>query len=895
MASSLKVGNYPFKSTENKWQEIWQQNKTYETSNQSDKKCYVLEMLPYPSGRLHMGHVRNYAIGDAIARFLKANGLNVLHPMGWDAFGLPAENAAIQNNSHPGDWTVGNIAEMKKQLNALGFSYDWEREVTTCHHDYYGHEQKIFLDFYKKGLVERKESWVNWDPVDNTVLANEQVIDGKGWRTGALVEKRKLNQWSIKITQYAESLLNDLDTLTGWPEKVTKMQENWIGKSQGASFVFKIVPNDVLKHDSSCGGECAEIPVFTTRPETLYGASFCAISPNHPLVEALLSSGANSGLAAFVAQCQQMATSEEAISTAEKLGFNTGLFVAHPFDDSVKLPVYIANFVLMEYGTGAIFGCPAHDERDFEFATKYGLKITKVVEPLDANSKDDAPLPYTGPGVMVNSGFMDGLSVEDARKASIKKLEDAGQGQGKTLYRLRDWSVSRQRYWGCPIPFIHCDDCGAVPVPESDLPVKLPTDVSFDKPGNPLDHHPTWKHVSCPSCGKKAVRETDTLDTFFESSWYFLRYISPKESTPFNREDCNNWMPVDWYIGGIEHAVLHLLYARFFTKALRDCGYLNVDEPFKNLITQGMVCHATYKDEKGNWLYPEDVVLNDANETVHKQTGEKVKVGGAEKMSKSKKNLVDPQTIMDSHGADVARLFILSDTPIDRDFDWNTDALDGAWRYLNKVWRVAHEAFDLLKTMGQEPAYYFGCEAPSEAGNSGTKDVPLIKKAHQFLEKIADAYKVHAFNKVIAFHRELAREIERELESNGEALANDLTADNLRQVMEIFLHTLAPIAPHITHDLWDNLHGMAVGDDDAAVSILYNQPWPQVNRAFTKVDEITIVVQINGKLRCNFKVSPEAGKDVLENLALDAAKPHLNGAPHKKIIVVPGRLVNIVV
>ena len=832
---------YPFQSVEEKWQHIWDRQDLYKTSEQGNKqKCYVLEMLPYPSGRLHMGHVRNYAIGDAIARFKTAQGFDVLHPMGWDAFGLPAENAAIQHNTPPGQWTIQNIAEMKKQLQRLGFSYDWQREVATCQPDYYGHEQKIFLDFYKRGLIYRKESWVNWDPAENTVLANEQVVNGRGWRSGAVVEKRKLNQWSIKITAYADSLLKDLDQLKGWPEKVTKMQENWIGRSEGALVKFK------LQHDPM-----QTLEIFTTRPETLFGASFCAIAPTHPLTEQVATQ--NADLRDFIAECQKMITTEEAVSTVEKKGFDTGLRVIHPFDDQKTLPVYVANFVLMDYGTGALFGCPAHDERDFEFATKYQLPIQRVIS-------GDQPLPYIGSGVMINSFFLDGLTTEKAIEEAIHHLEETHRGEGRTTYRLRDWSVSRQRYWGCPIPIIHCQSCGAVPVSEKDLPVILPQDVTFDKPGNPLDHHPTWKHVNCPACGQKAFRETDTLDTFFESSWYFMRYINPRCDQPLDKEKCQKWLPVDWYIGGVEHAVLHLLYARFFTKALRDCGYLTVDEPFQNLITQGMVCHETYQDTKGQWLYPQEVVKNSTGQAVHFETGEKAFIGRAEKMSKSKRNVVDPQQIVESYGADVARFFILSDTPPERDFDWNTEALDGSWRYLNRVWRVVNDMTNATK---------------------GEGETTLLKKAHQYLAKLTDAYERNAFNKAIAFHRELTREVEEQ--------GVQTPPEQLNQVLRILVQTLVPIAPHLAHELWSQV----TADSDA---VLHNQAWLKFDPALAAVEEITIAVQVNGKLKGFFVIAPDSDNLVLEQqaLALPAVSDVVKDLRPRRVIVVPNRIVNVV-
>lgn len=833
---------YPFRNIEAKWQKYWQENQSYKVANEGSKpKCYVLEMLPYPSGRLHMGHVRNYAIGDAIARFKTALGFRVLHPMGWDAFGLPAENAAMQNKSHPKTWTVQNIADMRKQLDRLGFSYDWDREVATCHPDYYGHEQKLFLDFYNKGLIYRKESWVNWDPVENTVLANEQVVNGKGWRSGAAVEKRKLNQWSVKITAYAQQLLDDLKKIENtWPEKVVKMQENWIGRSEGALVHFQLTD------------QAKVIEIFTTCPETLYGAAFCAIAPTHPIAEKVAKT--NADLAAFIEDCQKMTTTEEAISTAEKKGFNTGLFVFHPFDSNIKIPVYVANFVLMEYGTGAIFGCPAHDERDHEFATKYNLPIKQVVETTES-------LPYMGEGILIHSNFLDGLDRHQGFERAVQELEKLKKGERQISYRLRDWSVSRQRYWGCPIPFIHCDSCGAVPVPEDHLPVTLPDDVSFEKPGNPLDHHPTWKHVDCPKCGKPAVRETDTLDTFFESSWYFLRYCCPRSDEPIDKKLCANWMPVDWYVGGVEHAVLHLLYSRFFTKVLRDLGYLKFDEPFTNLLTQGMVCHETYQDDKGQWLYPYEVEKDSKGNLVYIQTNAAVTVGRSEKMSKSKKNSVDPQQIVDTYGADVARLFVLSDTPPDRDFDWNTEALDGSWRYVNRVWRLVNEALPLLE-------------------NNQNTDDALKKKAHQYLEKLNDSYEKNAFNKVLAFNRELARLIEDSLETSSK--------ESLKEALTILIQTLAPITPHLCHELWDK-----VNPDQ----ILLSQKWPALDKELAAVDEITIAVQVNGKLRGSFTTVPNTPQQVMEEKALSL--PHviaiLEGKTPKRVIVIPNRIVNVVV
>lgn len=845
---------YPFRDIEQKWQKIWQDKESYKVLNtQTTKpKSYVLEMFPYPSGKLHMGHVRNYSIGDTIARFKRAQGYEVLHPMGWDAFGLPAENAAAQNNTNPAAWTVQNIAAMKKEFQLLGFGFDWDRELASCMPNYYGLEQKIFLDFYNKGLAYRTESWVNWDPVDHCVLANEQVINGRGWRSDALVEKRKLMQWSLKITDYCDELLNDLTLLTGWPEKVVKMQENWIGRSEGAFVQFDIV------------GMSQKLDVFTTRPETLFGASFCAIAPTHPLAEKCAQT--NPKLSLFIDECQRTMTTEAALSTAEKKGFDTGLKIQHPFISDVFLPLYVANFVLMDYGTGAIFACPAHDERDHEFACKYNLPILQVVAPGSSEEIINVKTkPYTGLGKMINSDFLNDLPIHQARSQVIKKLEEQTQGKKQVTYRLRDWSISRQRYWGCPIPMIHCDHCGVVPVPEGDLPVVLPEDVSFDKTGNPLDHHPTWKHVNCPTCQKPALRETDTLDTFFESSWYFLRFCDVQSKTPINKEAIDKWMTVDWYIGGIEHAVLHLLYSRFFTKALRDCGYISLSEPFKNLLTQGMVCHETYKDEAGQWLYPEEVMRLPSGQYVTVGGEKPVVVGRCEKMAKSKKNLIDPQAIIDTYGADAARLFTLSDTPPDRDFDWSEEGIEGSWRYLNRLWRLIEDVVEKKGRLGKSE-----------------DSLVLAKKTHQLIQKITRSYEKNGFNKAIAFARELTRVIE-------DSVADDaISYQQLSDSSKILIQLLAPLVPHNASELWEKLDGNG---------LIIDASWPQVDPNLAAMEEVTIAVQVNGKMRGSFVIASDSDEaSLLEAaIALSTVQKDMNGRSIRRHIIIPNRIVNIVV
>ena len=920
----MTPARYNFRETEAKWQKIWDEQKTFAAAEDlSRPKYYVLEMFPYPSGHIHMGHVRNYALGDVVARYRRARGYNVLHPMGWDAFGLPAENAAIQNKTHPGAWTYANIATMRSQLKSIGMAYDWEREIATCHPDYYKHEQKFFLDFLKAGLAYRKESFVNWDPVDQTVLANEQVVDGCGWRSGAPVERRKLSQWFLRISDFSESLLKGLDGLAGWPEKVRIMQDRWIGKSQGAVIRFRV-------QSSEFRVQCEELEVYTTRPDTIFGMSFCAISPHHPLATELRT--LNPELSAFIAECDRIGTSEEAIEKAEKKGFDTGLRVEHPFNGK-SYPLYVANFVLMDYGTGAIFGCPAHDQRDFEFATKYGLAIVPVVasedsgfrirdsgkpgptraeieelgrdhlmekigksrlnsrKPETRNLKPDA-IPYLGDGILINSDFLNGFAAEEAKRKVIDKLEQTGQGEGKVQYRLRDWGVSRQRYWGCPIPIVYCNECGVVPVPEQDLPVRLPEDVSFDMPGNPLTHHPTWKRVPCPACKKPAERETDTFDTFFESSWYFARYCAPRDPNGLNKAACDYWLPVDCYIGGVEHAVLHLLYSRFFTRALTACGHLSLEEPFSGLHTQGMVCHETYKSQDGKWLSPEEIRVQESGargqeekdsssptpDTRHPiprfvdiASGRPVIIGRSEKMSKSKKNTVDPRHIMTTYGADTARLFMLSDSPPDRDLEWTEAGVEGAWRYISRIWRLVQENKALFSKSRNGTA-----PAPGDANLLKTRAL-----SHKTIHHVTQDIEALHFNKAIARIRELTNALEALKPGTEEA------ESVLKEGIGAVLHLLNPMLPHFTEEAWAEL---------GYKEMLANRPWPKADASLLVDDTVTIAIQINGKTRATVELVRGIAKEQAEKEALahPSVKTALEGKQVKKIIVVPNRIVNVV-
>ena len=857
------MDRYNFKTSETKWRKVWEKSGSFSASVDAERpKYYVLEMFPYPSGRIHMGHVRCYTIGDVVARYKRANGYNVLHPMGWDSFGLPAENAAFENKVPPAKWTRENVAAMREQLKSMGLSYDWQRELSTCEPGYYRHEQKMFLDFLEAGLAYKRESWVNWDPVEQTVLANEQVIDGCGWRSGAPVERRLLSQWFLRITEYADDLLESLEELDRWPDQVRLMQANWIGRSEGAEVHFELVDRD------------DRLEVFTTRPDTLFGASFCAIAANHPLAVELAES--NAELAAFIERCNRIGTSEAAIETAEKEGFRTSLSVRNPFSHDWELPVYVANFVLMEYGTGAIFGCPAHDQRDLDFARKYQLNVLPVVAPKDTDptEMEVGTEAFVDDGVIINSEFLNGLDVVSAKKLAIRTLEEQGAGRSKITYRLRDWGVSRQRYWGCPVPVIHCESCGTVPVPEDQLPVTLPDEVDFEQSGNPLDRHPTWKHVACPSCGGASERETDTFDTFFESSWYFAQFGAKAQSDLFSREEADYWMPVDQYIGGIEHAILHLLYSRFFCRALTDCGYLDVKEPFAGLLTQGMVCHETYRaseDAGGGWLFPEQVERTANGSFQHIETGEPVIAGRSEKMSKSRKNVVDPASIIDSYGADTARLFMLSDSPAARDLEWTDSGIDGAWRYTNRLWRlIAEPEFSIAAVGLPQPASLdYGSEE-------------FLRKVHKTIAEVSADFDQFRFNRAVARIRELTNALSA-LEGDGEG-----RAWARRFGCEIAIQLIAPVMPHLAEELWSLLGHTA---------LLTSVDWPKAEEKYLSEDTVTVAVQVNGKLRGTIEVPADVDSAVAEEkaLALENVMRATNGSPPRKVIVVPNKVINVVV
>lgn len=827
---------------EQKWQQIWQEEKAFEVPNESSKpKYYVLEMLPYPSGKIHVGHVRNYSIGDVVARFMTMQGFNVLHPMGWDSFGLPAENAAIKNNYHPKEWTYSNIENMKKQLKSMGFSYDWSREINSCDPDYYKHEQKFFLELYERNLAYQKESLVNWDPVDNTVLANEQVVDGRGWRSGAIVEKRYLKQWFLKITNYAEELLNEIPNLTEWSEAVRSMQEKWIGKSVGANFRFKIKNNEDT------------IEVFSTKPETIFGASFVGIAFNHPIIEKLVSKTPE--IENFIAKCSNISGSAE-LDKAEKEGVFTGLYVIHPFDSNITIPVVITNFVLMDYGTGAVFGCPAHDQRDHELAVKMKLPIKQVIE-ADTDVQKAA---YTDDGIIINSSFLNGLSTNEAKQKVIEEFEKLGIGKCTINYRLKDWGISRQRFWGCPIPVIHCDSCGLVTVPDSNLPITLPEDVKFDGHGNPLDNHPTWKHVNCPKCSKPAIRETDTFDTFFESSWYFTRYCNSQALEMTDKKACDYWLPVDKYIGGIEHAVMHLLYARFFTKVMNEQDYVSVREPFKGLFTQGMVLHSTYKDEHNNWLYPEEVIKK-GNEFFHKENGGLVTQGRIEKMSKSKKNLIDLETMQQQYCADAIRFFVLSDSPPEKDLEWSASGIEGSARFINKLEQMQETIIKL-----------------SDNKNTNKELKRLI---HFTIKHVAEDIKHFALNRAIARMRELFNAISSEINKE------EIDVQNAKHGFNVLIQLLNPFIPHITEEIWQKL---------GHKTFLYNAAFPAFDESMLELDTYVIAVQVNGKLRDTYEFNTSASEDEIKQIAINLPKVQkfLEGKEPKKIILVPKKIINII-
>ena len=831
---------FNFQAIEKKWQKIFSKTNLY---RKDGKKFYCLEMFPYPSGKIHMGHVRNYTIGDVIARYKYLKGYNVLHPMGWDSFGLPAENASKLNNLHPKKWTEKNIQTMKSQLKLLGLSIDWNLEISTCDKEYYKHQQEIFIDFYKNGFVSRKETYVNWDPVEKTVLANEQVINGKGWRSNAIVERKKLSQWFFNITKFSDELLKDLNSLDGWPEKVKLMQKNWIGKSYGCEIKFDITDNKEI------------INVFTTRPDTIFGASFLALSVDHPLHKKF---STNPDFKKFKEECSKTGTTEEALANAEKLGFHSDLFVNHPFLKK-KIPVYFANFVLMDYGTGAIFGCPAHDQRDFDFAKKYELEIIQVVEDQKINT--DLKEAYTGNGKLINSDFLNDLDIVEAKEAIIKKIEIKKIGKKRILYRLKDWGVSRQRYWGCPIPMIYLENGDIVPVEKSELPIELPDDIDLNAAGNPLETHTSWKITKQKSTGKKAVRETDTLDTFVDSSWYFLRFCSPKyTSSPFDNEKINSWMPVDQYIGGIEHAILHLLYSRFFSKALNKCNKkINISEPFKNLFTQGMVCHESYKDINGDWLYPEEVEKINSNTVLKKSDKSKVVVGPAESMSKSKKNTIDPEVMINQYGADAVRLFILSDSPPEKDVQWSNTGVASANKFLQKIWNL-----NCLISARKEK------EAQKE------EEKKFILGVNSFLNKIDNSIKNFRFNVSIALFYEVYKFLRDYLEKE---ISNKVLKESAMNLIK----QMIPLTPHFAHECLELMNCINVNT------------WPEISE--NKFEEIKLPVQINGKTRDIISIQENTAENDIKKIILNKskAKKYIENKKIIKTIFVKNKIINYII
>ncbi len=880
IAPEQALERYNVGEVEGRWRQYWEDAGVFTTDDGDPRpKYYVLEMFPYPSGRIHVGHVRNYAMGDAVARFRRAKGYNVLHPMGWDAFGMPAENAAMDKNIHPAKWTYDNIAAMRAQLKSMGLSLDWSREFATCDPTYYQQQQRLFLDFLHAGIVERRISRVNWDPVEQTVLANEQVIDGRGWRSDAVIERRELTQWFFKITDYSDELLEALATLERWPEKVRLMQSNWIGRSEGMEIRFELAGGHEYGFDA--------IRVFTTRHDTLFGMSFLAIAPDHPLATALAEH--HTQVEAFIRQCQRLGTSEEAIERAEKRGLKTGIEAVHPLSGR-RFPVFVANFVLMDYGTGAIFGCPAQDQRDLDFANKYGLDVTPVILPPGADAATHAITDeaYTGDGLVYNSDFLDGLEIADAKEKMAQTLENmqlngAPQGERRINYRLRDWGISRQRYWGCPIPVVHCKDCGVVPVPDDQLPVRLPDDVRFDAPGNPLERHGEWKHVACPRCGKAALRETDTMDTFVDSSWYFARFTAPHAPAPTDLKAVNDWLPVDQYIGGIEHAILHLLYSRFFMRAMRRTGHAAISEPFAGLFTQGMVTHETYRNAGGDWLAPAEVSVRGEGASrvaVLRGTDTPVRIGGIEKMSKSKRNTIDPEDILETYGADTARWFMLSDSPPDHDVQWTQAGIAGAWRFVQRLWRLIASNTRRCAPVGTKPPAHFSGAAQD-----------LRKATHKTLQSVGESLERLRFNVAVAHVHEMANTIARAVKdldrmSENGAVAPDM-AFALREALEVLVQCFAPMMPHLAEECWQRL---------GCSGIVSRAPWPEYDEALLVENTITLPVQINGKRRGEIVVAIQSSTAEVEKAALelDAVQRILAGAAPKKIIVVPNRIVNIV-
>ena len=846
------MDRYNFKLTEKKWQNSWDKDGIHNTKiNKNKKKFYCLEMFPYPSGKIHMGHVRNYTIGDVLSRYKKLNGFNVLHPMGWDSFGMPAENAARQNNLNPKNWTEDNIRTMKTQLKQLGLSIDWTREISTCSSDYYKHQQKIFLDMYDKGLVYRKESYVNWDPEDKTVLANEQVIDGKGWRSGALVERKKLNQWFFKISEFSEELLADLSLLEEWPEKVKTMQKNWIGKSFGCEIEFKIEGSNNIK----------SIKCYTTRPDTLFGFSFLALSIDHPLSQYYAD---KDDFIKFREECSKTGTTEESIAQATKIGFKTELLAINPLDSEKKVPVYFANFVLMDYGFGAVFGCPAHDQRDFDFAKKYNLEIKTVVKPKE--EADDFQVQneaYSGPGKLINSDFLNGFDAPgESVNKTIQILENKNLGKKKTNYRLKDWGVSRQRYWGCPIPIAYDENGKPVKIPEKDLPVELPRDIEINISGNPLDSADKWKKIKID--GKNCIRETDTLDTFVDSSWYFLRFCSANDSAnPFRKEDLDYWMPVDQYIGGVEHAILHLLYSRFFMRAINlENKEMDLKEPFKGLFTQGMVCHETYKDENNQWLSPDEVFSENGKEFFLKSNkNKKIKVGPSESMSKSKKNTIDPQNIISQYGADAVRFFILADSPPERDIQWSDEGMISSYKFIQKFWVLSEQILKITDTHKVEKK---------------SEEIEIF--TNQIIEKINQALNKFRYNLIIASYHEIYSYFKKIVEL-------DKNYENLKQNFEKILISMMPVVPHLSSEILSKLNA------------LENIKWPEINEKYLIQEEIEIVIQVNGKKRAIIKI----GKENDENQIIEIIKKtkviekYLKNVNIKKTIYVKNRLINFII